>query len=150
MTHSPTAAVKRKPHGWMIVVAVLATAGGAFALWDQVLQDYFVANAFGVVEPGSIYRSGQLSRHLVESTLREHHIKVIVDLTSAAPDNPDQQAELAAAKELGIDHDRYPMPGDGEGTAEAYTDALTRIAQATRAGEPVLVHCTRARSGPVA
>ncbi len=96
---------------------------------------------FGVVVQGEIYRSGQLSRFLVESTLQKHKIRQIVDLTGFGDAEPDHRAEVEAAKRLGIAHYSFHLRGDGTGNIENYAAALEIICKARQAGEPVLVHC---------
>jgi len=101
----------------------------------------FFPKRFGVVVPGEIYRSGQLSRFLIESTLKRHGILHIVDLTGPDDVNPDQLAERNAARKLGIVHHRCPLSGDGSGDIEQYASALEVILRGQQAHEPVLVHC---------
>jgi len=103
---------------------------------------YFVfPKRFGVVVPGQIYRSGQLSRFLVESTLRKHQIRHIIDLTGFTDSDPDQRAEQEAARRLKIAHHRFNLKGDGTGEIENYAAALEIVIKAQQAGEPVLIHC---------
>ena len=49
-----------------LIVAVVAAA---IWTWEEVLEDRLIPKRFGVVVPGSIYRSGQLSPTLVQKTL---------------------------------------------------------------------------------
>lgn len=114
---------------------------GASAVWARTLKDRFIPKRFGVVVPGEIFRSGQMSSPLVEKVLREHHIKVIVDLNGDHTGLDGIEAEQRAVRDLGIDYECYPLNGDGTGDIRQYARALERIQQATALGEPVLVHC---------
>ena len=102
---------------------------------------YFIAKRFGTVVPGKIYRSGQLSATVIKRTLMRHQIRVIVDLTAVDATNPFQQTEARVAKELHIQHCRFPLRGDGTGDIHQYVDAVVAIRKATRESKPVLVHC---------
>ena len=54
--------------------------------WKEHLEDRIIPKRWGVVEAGSIYRSGQLHPALIERVLVDHDIGVIVDLKSRARD----------------------------------------------------------------
>jgi protein tyrosine/serine phosphatase len=120
-------------------MGILLAAG---LLWKEVLEDRLVPKRWGVVEEGSIYRSGQLHPALVKSTLADNGIDLIVNMNYWRLDKPEQATEEAVADELGIEKQRYPMLGDGTGDPEQYVQALVRLEQAVRDGERVLVHCT--------
>jgi protein-tyrosine phosphatase len=93
------------------------------------------------VEDGRLYRSGQISARLIEPTLRNHHIQVIVALAAAGMKPQDAVAEERAVADLGIDRELFALAGDGTGNVEIYAAAVAAIDKATRAGKPVLVHC---------
>jgi hypothetical protein len=115
--------------------------GGGIALWTEVLRDRIVAKRWGVVEPGFVYRSGQVSRHLVESQLREHGIRVVVDLMGDDPGNREQPFEREAISRLGIELVKCPLIGDGTGDPREYVRAVAAIDRARKSQQPVLVHC---------
>jgi protein tyrosine phosphatase (PTP) superfamily phosphohydrolase (DUF442 family) len=123
-----------------VILAVIVLAGAVW-VWEDVVEDRVIPKRWGVVEEGLICRSGQLSAALVERVLKQHGIKVIVDLTHEAPGDKDQQAERRAAEELGIEIKRFPLSGDGTGDISQYAGAVAAMVEARRAGEPVLVHC---------
>jgi protein tyrosine/serine phosphatase len=105
------------------------------------LRDRFVPKRWGVVDPGKIYRSGQLSRHLVKQTLQKYRIQTVVDLTFDNPEDANHTAEIAAIAELGIERKLCPLDSDGTGDVHIYAQAVAAVAAATRQGKPVLVHC---------
>ena len=126
----------------MVLVAVLA-AGFVAANHRQVtaLRDRFVRKRWGVVEERKIYRSGQLSRHLVKQMLESNGIQVVVDLTWDDPHEPNHVAEVAAIAELGIERRLCPLMSDGTGDVHIYARAVSELAAAARDGKTVLVHC---------
>ncbi len=126
------------PQGIILAVVVL---GGAVWVWEEVLEDRLIPKRWGVVEEGLVCRSGQLSASLVKRVLKEHGIKVIVNLTSEVPGDKDQEAEQKAAEELGIEVKRFPLSGDGTGDIARYAGAVAAVVEARRMGKPVLVHC---------
>lgn len=135
---------KKKPSsksGLKNVILVVCIVGGGIWLWEEVIEDRVIPKRWGTVKEGSIYRSGQLSSALVERTLRNHGIEVIVDLTHELPDDRNQQAELRAAEKLGIQHVRFPLRGDGTGDITNYARAIAAVVEAERAGRRVLLHC---------
>jgi protein-tyrosine phosphatase len=126
----------------IVLVAVLA-AGFIAANHRQVtaLRDRFVPKRWGVVDEGKIYRSGQLSRHLVKQMLESNRIQVVVDLTWDDPNEPHHVAEVAAIADLGIERRLCPLLSDGTGDVHIYARAVSEVASAAREGKTVLVHC---------
>ena len=125
----------------------VSIAAGIFVLllvtgytWHNYLEDRIFPRRWGVVEPGMLYRSGQLHPALVEKMLAQHHIKVVVNL-QFDDDSPEQQAEMRAIRHLGIEQYRFPLNGNGTGDIKHYAAAIARIHQSLADGKPVLVHC---------
>ena len=125
--------------GCAVLLTALIAAG--VYVWEAILEDRFIPKRWGVVEPNSIYRSGQLSPALIKKTLTEHNISVVVNLTSEVPGDNDQEAERRAIDELAIEMFRYPLRGNGTGHIENYAKAIAAIANARKRGKRVLVHC---------
>jgi protein tyrosine phosphatase (PTP) superfamily phosphohydrolase (DUF442 family) len=123
-----------------VVVGAALAVGGAIWAWDDLLKERIFPKRFGVVEEGQIYRSGQLHPALVEQTLHDRGIEVIVDLDP--DDTPEARAEATAAERLGIEHRLFPLVGDGTGDIEQYAQAILRMKSAVDADQPVLVHCS--------
>jgi protein tyrosine/serine phosphatase len=122
----------------------LLPATAVFAwVWNSSpvnLKDRIFPKHLHGVYPGFLYRSGQIDARLIEPTLRELGIDVIVDLGGETPD-PAQAAERAAARQLGIAYHSFPLRGSGHGAVETYVSAVEAIARAEQAGQQVLVHC---------
>ncbi len=123
------------------VIVSLLVIGVGIAVWDEVFKYRFFAKRFGVVVPGKIYRSGQISKWMIEPTLEKHNVQLVVDLTSFDPNIEDQHAELEATRRLGIEHVRYPMSGDGVGSVDQYADVIEILHKCEQESKPVLVHC---------
>lgn len=127
---------------WLFVAVPAIVIGLAAWVWFGFIKYRFVPKRFGVVVPGHIYRSGQISAPLVKRILTKYNIRVIIDLTSADPNDPDKQAEKQAAVELKIKVLRFTMSGNGTGDINDYANAVIAIANAEKQNLPVLVHCT--------
>ena len=52
----------------LTIGVIVAVIGGGIWVWEEVLEDRLIPKRFGVVVPGSIYRSGQLSPTLILTT----------------------------------------------------------------------------------
>lgn len=127
-----------RPVRFALALALVAIA--AVVVWDSV-KYRFIAKRWGVVVPGRVYRSGQLSRWMLEPMLARHNVGTIVDLQGIDPTSEDQEFEIKAAERLGVELLRFPLAGNGTGDIERYADAVQAIAERERAGQPVLVHC---------
>ncbi len=127
----------------LFLTAVILFVIASLVAWNNGLRDRLFPKNFGVVEPGQLYRSGQISRWQIEPTLQNNGIKVIVALSAHASKRvqADVDAEMLTAKNLGIDRELFPLGGDGTGQIEQYAAAIAAIDQAKKAGKPVLVHC---------
>jgi protein tyrosine phosphatase (PTP) superfamily phosphohydrolase (DUF442 family) len=112
-----------------------------FVAWNNGLRDALIPRNFGIVEPGKLYRSGQMSRWQVGKTLKDNGIKVIVALSAKGGRPADVAAEQQATTDLGIERTVFPLGGDGTGKIDEYADAIAAIDRAKKAGKPVLVHC---------
>lgn len=138
------------------VLSLLAVVAVAtyILVWDSEycsIKDHLVPRRFATVVPGELFRSGQIDAGLIEKVLEQNGIKVVVDLTGAVPDSPEQSAERRAVETLGIEYHRIPLHGDGTGDVANYSDAVATIARAQQSSRPVLVHCSAGdkRSGGV-
>lgn len=124
-------------------LAVLGLALNAESL--ARLRHQLFPKRFGVVEPGRIYRSGQIASRLIGDVLRDNQIDVVVDLTNDAPSDPaelaDKQAEIAAIDRLGIERHQHVLIPDGTGDLVTYAAAVKSVADGAAAGKRVLVHC---------
>jgi protein tyrosine/serine phosphatase len=145
MHPSETAPPKLHSRQWRRIAYVAGTLAllvvGFFVLWNNGLRDYLYPKNFGIVEPGQLYRSGQISRWQIEPTLKNNNIKVIIALSGHGGRAADLQAESDACQQLGIDREVFPLGGDGTGQIQQYAQAIAAIDRAKKSGKPVLVHC---------
>lgn len=134
---------KRRSTGRLLLTIglIAAVIGGGIWVWDGVLKDRLIAKRFGVVVPGSVYRSGQLSPYMIRKTLEENGIDLVVHLGEQDPNNKAHVAEQEAVEELGIERRLFPLSGDGTGDIESYAKAIAAIVEARDSGKQVLVHC---------
>ena len=56
----------------MAALALLIGPPAGYVAWDNL-----VANNFGPIEQGRLYRSAQLSAHALTRVVRDHHIKTL-------------------------------------------------------------------------
>ncbi len=138
-------------HIVLVVLAVLMVAGG-ISWWSRNKYEY-VPKRFGVVVPGKIYRSGQLTERMLRKTLPKHGVTTIVDLQLNDFQDELLQGEMRFAAENGIRHFRFGLGGDGTGDVDRYVDAVATLIECERTNQPVLVHCaagTQRTGGTVA
>ncbi len=72
----------RTGHKWVFVVVPVIVIGLATWAWFGFIKYHIIPRNFGVVVPGHIYRSGQISASLIKKTLAKYNIRIIVDLAS--------------------------------------------------------------------
>ena len=106
------------------------------------LKDRLFPKHLATVESSWLYRSGQISPALIEPTLRELDIDLILDLSHDRGErDASQLAEKEAARRLGIESVRVPLRGSGTGDLGAYARAVATLVRARQDGHRVLVHC---------
>lgn len=131
---------KRGGRRGIVIILTIGLTCGLIGWWYAGLRNWFEPVNFGVVEPGRIYRSGQISEHVIRKTIQQNHVGVIVSLSG--DESPDADAEKSAATELGVDHVYLGgLAGDGIGDPNVYPKALAQIIKANQNGKAVLVHC---------
>jgi hypothetical protein len=125
-----------------VIAALLALAVGiAFLNFFRIAGFQLRPKRFVVVEPGLLFRSGELAPRLVHDVLEENRIRKVVWMLNYDARKASHRAEKAAIEELGIEQVNLSLRGDGTGKLGRYVDALTEVAESVRAGEAVLVQC---------
>lgn len=119
------------------ITAAIAAAGAVTA---KVILPTIVPKNFGVVEPGRLYRAGELTPAATDRVIREHHIRTIVDLGAYDKDPAGERVAERTASALGVERRVFRLEGDGTGNPNAYVEALRIITDPAR--QPVLVHCS--------
>lgn len=130
----------------IVIAGLLVVAIGLFIAWESWGKKTLIPRKFGVVEPGSIYRSGQISRFRIEDTLKEHKIGTVVFLSEDKDlvqdvSRPDVKAERETCQNLGITRYNFPLNGDGTGDIVQYANAVEAMVKSQQQFKPVLVHC---------
>ena len=94
---------------------------------------------FGVVEPGVLYRSGELTPAAMRDVVTDHGVRTIIDFGAHDLDPAGEARERSVAQSLGVRRVVLPLWGDGTGDPNRYVEALRIIADP--GAQPVLVHC---------
>ncbi len=136
----PVARLSRRRF-YVVLGIVLLLIIGAGVLWFSVLKNMYIPRNWGVVEPGMIYRSGQVGAPIIEKTLKENKIRTIIFMSSDKKNQTPIAAEIKAAETLGIERLNFPLNGNGTGDFHQYSLAVAAIDKSVKAGKPVLVHC---------
>ncbi len=140
-TNSTTATPPRRSRKPLLALAAVLCLAAVGSFWWSEHKYEYVPKRWGVVVPGKIYRSGQLTPQMLGKTLQKYGIKVIVDMQLNDPHEKDLQAEMQYAAENGIQHYRYELGGNGTGKVVSYVNAVAMLIQCEREDRPVLVHC---------
>lgn len=123
---------------WVLLSIVLAVALGA-VVWRKAIKPYVIPKNFGVVVPGQIYRSGELTSAMLKKVVEENGIRTIVDLGAYAEGSADDRREQRTADSLNIVRYRLPLNGDATGNPNYYVQTLKLMTDPTK--RPLLVHC---------
>src|SRR4029453_4412282 len=135
-----------------LIAAFLALAVGAVLLRNlRMIGFHLHPKRFVAVEPGLLFRSGELSPRLVHDVLERNRIRKGVWMLYYDERKSSHRAEKAAIEALGIERVNLSLHGDGTGKVGRYVDALAEVAESVCAGDAVLVQCASGsrRSGGV-
>jgi protein tyrosine/serine phosphatase len=116
------------------VVFIGLMAGSIGGYWGAVQYN----GNFHTVEEGAFYRSAQLSTDELQTAIRDHGIKAILNLRGAHPGEPWYDDEVAASRALGVAHYDYGLSAYRIVTEQQIADLLGIIREAP---QPLLVHC---------
>jgi protein tyrosine/serine phosphatase len=117
---------------WVAALALVAPfAGGSLA-------SVHLGNNFHAIVANEAYRSGQPSPDQIRAYREKYGIASIINLRGAQPGSDWYDAEVRAAKELGIRHFDFSMSPRRELTPE---QSRALIAMMKSAPKPVLIHC---------
>ena len=109
-----------------------------YTLVEGVIPHVIPKN-FGVVEEGRVYRSGELTTTALESVVKEHGIRTVIDFGAHDKDPAGERREQQTADLLGVKRVVLNLEGDATGDPNRYVEAL-RLMNDPEA-QPVLVHC---------
>jgi protein tyrosine/serine phosphatase len=117
----------------LAVLLAAALAGGGWTLWAT----YGPPKRFAVVEPGRLYRCGEITPRQLERVTRSHGIRTVLSMLD--PEHPESVAERAEAERLGLRWLNVPLKGDGSSTG-ADRDQIRSVLMDSQYA-PLLVHC---------
>lgn len=125
---------------WTIrcIIAAIALALLAFA-WHDWIEPNVLPKRFGVIQDGTIYRSGKLTPAAIELVTRKHDIRTIIDLGAYERGSHKEKLEQETADTLGVTRYRFDLVGDATGNPNAYLQTLRMMTDPRL--QPVLVHC---------
>ena len=132
----------RRKAVWTLGLLAVAVLVSGISLWSFMLRDRLIPKRFGTVVPDKVFRSGQISRHLIGDVVDRHHIETIIDFNGLDPSDADQRAEVEVSEARGVRLLRFPLRGDATGPIDRYAGAVQAIATSEQQGRAVLVHCS--------
>ena len=103
-----------------------------YVVWDQATFN------FGTVERDRIYRSGQMPRQTLERTIREHHIKTVLNLRGSNRAKGWYRDEVSATNQEGAIQTDIAM-SSCVWMSRAQLGAL--VESLDTAEYPILIHC---------
>jgi protein tyrosine/serine phosphatase len=138
-----------RPRFAAAALTLLLVGGGLAAALSA--RDQLHPKRFAAVEPGFLYRSGEIAPRLIRDVLEDNGIRTVVWMLHYDASNESHRAEKAAIHALDVRQVNLSLRGDGTGKVERYVDAVAEVADARRRGEAVLVQCAGGarRSGAV-
>jgi protein tyrosine/serine phosphatase len=116
------------------IVAVGLAAGSCGAYWGGIQYQ----GNFHAVKDGAFYRSAQLNKDELQSAIREHKIRSVLNLRGAHPGQAWYDEELAVSRALGVAHYDYSLSAHRFVTREQIGEVLGIVRDAPK---PLLVHC---------
>jgi hypothetical protein len=134
----------RRRSWWKLLLAVAITYSlyiGAGHLWTRVIRDYFYPRNWGVVEPGRVFRSGLISHRIIQKTLADNHVALVLDMSGDDPKSFDTDFERTTCAQMHIRRLNFNLNGNGTGNPAYYIAALAELASAEHEHLPVLIHC---------
>lgn len=121
---------RRGWRAWLLLFLGLAVVGtSAIGVYRQTRW-----KRFAVVQPGVLYRSGELSESQLRSAIKSLKLKTVICL-----EGDHVAREERVCHHLGINFVPLPMPSDGLGERDQFAEFL-RIANDPKS-YPILVHC---------
>ena len=122
----------RRILSWRSMLVLFLAVG--VILGARATYKHYRWKRFAIVEPGRIYRSGQLANWQLEKAIASLGLKTVICLNDQ---QAEQERKLCAAK--GVDFHYISMPSSGLGQPEQFGQVLRLLLD--RARQPVLVHC---------
>lgn len=118
-----------------LTLASLALLGVAGSMAWRGAHAY--PKRFDVVDPGRVYRSGEVRPEQLERLAQEREIRSVLSMLN--PSAPESVAERAAAERLGLRWQNIPLTGDGASTPQDREQIRDFLCD--QRNQPVLIHC---------
>lgn len=134
--HGRERPLRMRRGGRRIILAALTAvllAPTSFYAWRSC-----VAHNFGVLEPGRVYRSGQLPAAALSATVRDRKIKTVLNLRGSNPDQAWYRAERRAASTGGATLVDVAM-SSCQWMSREQLRAVVRVLDTSE--YPLLIHC---------
>jgi protein tyrosine phosphatase (PTP) superfamily phosphohydrolase (DUF442 family) len=122
----------------LLALAGLVAVG--LLVWQYAIKPNVIPKNFGVVEPGKLYRSGELTPAATKRVVEQNSIKTIIDLGAYDKDPAEETRARRTAEALGVERRVFRLEGDGRGNPNAYVEVLQIMSDPAK--QPVLVHCS--------
>ena len=119
---------------WVVPIAVLIAVPSSYVAWDQATYN------FGTVQPGRIYRSGQMPSSVLEQTIRDHHIKTVFNLRGSNRLERWYRDEVAATNRQGATQIDIAMSSC---VWMSHSQLIAMVEVLDTAEYPILIHCAR-------
>lgn len=116
----------------LIAVGVVAAGAGGWAGYLRVTGNIHE------VEPGRVYRSGQLWPSQLSSLLQEKGIRTVINLRGENPGRSWYDDEIRVTEAAGVRHVSLPMSANVEPSPELLARLIDTLGSAQ---QPMLIHC---------
>lgn len=124
---------RRRQHFWARFIPGLLFLGLASLQLGETIAENFRA-----IVPACAYRSGQLGAESLEDHIDRYHLRSIINLRGANPEDEWYQNECAVSADRGVAH--YDMPTDS-----SYPPSAAELRQwmevLDHCPKPLLIHC---------
>jgi undecaprenyl-diphosphatase len=117
--------------------SLLTLAIIAFAVLFYIVYLNHLRSVYAVI-PAEVYRSAQLDRDAIESTVKSNGIRSIINLRGKHLDNKWYRDEVEVSKSLGVLHHDISLSSEGLPRKNSVRRLANLLQTAVR---PVLVHC---------
>lgn len=115
---------------WVVLSGILGLAIAAAC----IVHENTKWKKFTAVEPGKIYRSGQLAEWQLRAAIRMNGLRTVICLNSKVAEQ-----ERRICEELGVAFRSYEMHSDGRGNPIDFEEIAEILDDPN--SQPVLVHC---------